>query len=206
MSDTTRRAFMAATTTLAALSVPASALAAPRHDPGLLSCIEAHRRIDQIVDAWSETIFDPAYAAYKAARDAVPHYITKASWESKGGRVRHMTTADETDTNIVMPLRDGGSDYASDDFGRCCAELRQALNERNARLQRITDEWLATGLNERSDRLGDEWFAAMVAVRDYPVRTLPDLLLKVEKLQECEDNIYDLEGVLADLKRIEGKA
>jgi hypothetical protein len=189
MVDTSRRAFIAATTSLAALSAPASALSAPLHDPGFLRCIEAHRRIERITTEWTAAVYDPAFAVYKAEKDAVPHYTTKASWRSQGGRIRHMTTSDESDTNIVMTLRDGGSDYASDDFGRCCAELRQALDDRNATLQRVTNEWLATRLNERSDWLGDEWFNAMVAVRDYPVRTLPDLILKVEKLQECEDDI-----------------
>lgn len=206
MTKTTRRAFIAASTSLAALSPPALASAAPRHDPGLLRCIDAHTRASNITQAWHETVYEPAYAAHKAAKAAIPHYTTEATWESRSGRVRHMTTADETDANIVMTIRNGGSDYANDDFGRCCAELRQALDDRNAKLKQITADWIATGLNERSNRLGDEWFEAMVAVRDYPVRTIPDLILKVEKLRECEDEIYDLELMHADLQRIEGRA
>lgn len=206
MTNTTRRAFIAATTSLAALSVPALASAAPRHDPGLLRCIDAHTRASNIAQAWHETVYEPAYAAHKAAKAAIPHHTTEATWESRSGRVRHMTTADETDTNIAMTLRDGGSDYSADDFGRCCAELRQALDDRNAKLAQLDAEWTASGLGERSDRLGDEWYNAMVAVRDYPVRTLPDLILKLEKLRECEDDIYDLEAMHDDLKRIEGRA
>lgn len=206
MAETTRRAFIAATTSLAALSVPALASSAPRHDPGLLRCIDAHTRASNIAQAWHETVYEPAYTAYNSAKEAIPHYTTRFSWVSSGGGVHHMTTAIQTDADVVMTLRHGGYDYANDDFGRCCAELRQALDDRNTKLAQLDAEWAASGLGERSDRLGDEWLVAMVAVRDYPVRTLSDLILKVEKLRECEDEIYDLEAMHDDLKRIEGRA
>jgi hypothetical protein len=206
MTDTTRRAFIAATTSLAALSAPALALSAPRHDPGLVRCIGAHRRASQIVEGWHETVFNPARTSHLQARADVPHYTTEASYESNGGGRLHMST--DTGTHVAIAtsiLRDGEHDK-DDDFLRCCKELRQALDQRNARLQQIDDDWQDTKLSERSNRLCDKRFELFSAVCAYPVRTVADLVLKLETMQEHDGDDQPIDNLLADLKRIEGRA
>jgi hypothetical protein len=205
MTETTRRAFIAATTTLAALATPALATA-PRHDPALVRRIANYHRARQIVDAWHATVFDPAAEAFQAALAAVPHYTTVASYESKGrGRI-HMTTASASLVGIATSIIRDGEHKKRDDFWNCCQELCQAVKDREAKLQQIRDDWAATGLSARSDRLGDKCFDLYGEIHVYPARTLADMALKFEAIQQHDGEGYPPELVLADLKRIEGRA
>jgi hypothetical protein len=154
MTDTTRRAFIAATTTIAAMASPALATAAPLHDPVLVRHIAAYQRACRIVDGWHAAVFDPAADAFQAALAAVP----------------------------------------------------QDAEDREATLQQIRDDWMATGLSKRSDRLGGKCFDLYGEVYAYPARTLPDMILKFEAIQKHDGEGYPPEMILADLKRIEGRA
>lgn len=206
MTDTTRRAFIAATTSLAALSAPALASATPRHDPALVRRIAAYQRACEIVDGWHATVFNPASEAFQAALAAVPHHTTVASYESNRGGRHYMTTASASQVGIARSILRDGEHKRRDDFWRCCEELRQAANDREAKLQQIRDDWAATGLSERSNRLGDKCFDLYGEVYAHPARTLADMTLKFEAIQEHDGEGYPPELILADLKRIEGRA
>lgn len=206
MTETTRRAFIAATTSIAALSTPALALAAPLHDPALVRGITAYERGRRIVDNWHATVFDPAAEAFKAAIDAVPHHTTALSYLSNSGRTLHMTTANASNVAVARSIVRDGEHKKRDDFWHCCEELCQAADDREAKLQRVQDDWRATGLSDRSDRLADKCFDLYGEVYAYPARTLPDMILKFEAIQQHDGEGYPPELILADLKRIEGRA
>jgi hypothetical protein len=169
-------------------------------------CIDAHRRACQIVEAWHDTVFDPAAAAFREARSGVPHYTTASSYESNGGDIVRLTTANDMHVGLAMSFGRDARDHHEDDFARCRRELRNALDERNAKLQQLNDEWNATKLNERSDRLCDKRFEMFSAVCAYPVRTVADLALKLKTMQEHDEDEQPIGDLLADLRRIEGRA
>jgi hypothetical protein len=88
---TTRRALIAGTASLTALAIPSAAHApAPAHDAGLLRRIAAYRRTKAVSVGWHQTVYDPAYEAYRAAREAVPHHTTAASFENMLGKSVHL--------------------------------------------------------------------------------------------------------------------
>ncbi|WP_236555069.1 hypothetical protein [Novosphingobium sp. 9U] len=171
----------------------------------MLRVIAAYRRAKNVADAWHETVFDPASTAYQAARAAVPHYTTKASFENTFGKMVHMSTGCRTSEAVIVTSRRDHWTYQDDDFGRCCTELGEALDRRNAQLEQIDAEWLARGLNQQSDALGDKWFAAFSEVYAYPVRTVEDLTLKIETVRSVDEDPYDIDILVADLNRISGR-
>jgi hypothetical protein len=205
--DTTRRALIAGTASLTALAIPSAAHApAPAHDAGLLRRIAAFRRAKSISDGWHKTVYDPAAEAYKAARDAVPHHTTKASFENMYGKRMHLTTESTGAGRIVRTMQRDGETYGNDDFGACCKELEEALDAREAALGQIDSDWNAAGLCEHSNALCDHTFAALGEVYAYPVRTVADLTLKLETMREVDDDPIDVDDLLADLNRIAGRA
>lgn len=205
MTETTRRAFIAATTTsLAALSAPGAALAVPRHDPVLVRRAAAYERARQIVDRWHATIFDPAAEAFKDAIAAVPHHTTVSSYSSNSGGTLHMTTASPANVAVARSILRDGEHKKRDDFWHCCEELCQAADDREAKLQQIQDDWRATGLSDRSDWLTDKCFDLYGEIYAYPARTLPDMIMKFESIQQHDGEGYPPEMILADLKRFAG--
>lgn len=207
MIDTTRRALIAGTASLTALTIPSVAHApAPVHDARLLRRIAAYRRTKAVSDGWHKTVYDTASEAHDAARAAVPHHTTKTSFVNMLGKPVHLSTQSPGAARIIKTMQRDGEIYGSDDFGQCCAELANALDARQAELDRLDAAWIATGLNGRSDALTDQTFAAFGEVCAYPVRTLADLLLKLETIRAVDDDPIDVDDLLADLKRIAGRA
>jgi hypothetical protein len=178
------------------------------HDAGLLRCIAAHRRAQNISKAWHQTVYDPAYKAYQAALEAVPHHTTVASFQDDSGsvpRTLHMRTDRPIDVAVIEVMQEGRT-FGDDDFGLCCRELGKALAARNAQIEKIRRDWKATGFNKHSDHLGDLSYEKFEKILDYPVRTPADLILKLETIQKHDDDHYSLETILDDLKRIAGRA
>lgn len=207
MLDTTRRALIAGTASLTALSIPTVASAhAPAYDAGLLRRIAAYRSAKAMADNWHKTVFEPASDAFNAACKAVPHHTTAASFENMLGARVHLSTASEGAERIVRTMQRDGQTYGNDDYAECMKELQGALDKREAELARIKDEWSATGLVEHSDALGERNFDAFCAIYAYPVSTIADLTLKLETIREIDDEKMDLDDLLADLKRIAGRA
>lgn len=208
MPDTSRRALLtAAAVSPSALFLPALAdQGTAIHDPGLLRCIADYRRAKNVADTWEETVFAPAHQAYREAVDAIPHYQTKASYENVFGKRAHLSTESSASVLIADRYRKDANVYGNDEYATCCEELVRALDDRNAMLESLSEQWRASGLTDRSDALNEHWIEKAYAAIGYPVRTVADLLLKLDVARSLDDDTVSIEDLLCDLRRIDGRA
>ena len=193
----TRRALVKAT--------PAAVESATGSDPELARLIAAYKATRAECDAWHATVYNPAYEALEAAKNAVPHYTTKASYETKTGLTAHMATGHRTSEAVITTFRENGWKFANDDYGRCCAELASAMDERMAKLDAIQGEWDAVGLSKESDRQSDISWAAFMEIHNYPVQTIEDLIAKITFIHSIDSDPCEVEPLLEDLNRIAGR-
>jgi hypothetical protein len=209
--NTDRRAFLAAAPALAALTAGPALAASSAVDPDFAQCVAAYQRADRAYHVHYETRFSPVEQAFREAEKAVPHYVTKASMDVGEGQFIHFTTADRMHRRLA---EDFGGRFDDDDgfVGGCASELLKALNERDARIKALRRETGYDTVRTEQWELLDDMTDALRAVEAYPVTNIKDLLRKVELLKgEVErDDIagldIDADVLLADLRRIEGRA
>jgi len=134
---TDRRAFLAAAPALAVLTAGPAFAAAPNGDPASDECVEACVRSDAAIRAHYKARLGPAEKAFFAAREAVPHYTTKASVELAGERI-HFTTADPFHRSLAHNF--GPKEVGDGCFAGCAGELLGAVNEREAKIATLRHE------------------------------------------------------------------
>jgi hypothetical protein len=113
----------------------------------------------------------------------------------------HLTTEEHT----VKVARDFlEKPYDTDaEYVACLKELVSAADRRDAEIAHLRDEAGLEAIERRSDELFALSDAPYDAVVEFPVRTIGELLRKVEYLRKCEDALPD-DVLVADLQRIAG--
>lgn len=194
---TDRRAFLAAAPALAVLTAgPAIALASTG-DPGFERCLQAYREASARAEHFDRTVCQPANKRYDAECEQVRH-ITVDTFKSDSGAEIPWTTADPFMCGMAQ-------EFGPLNKGSAAAKLLDAINQREAALKEIGDRHRIDALNGESDRLGALAGDALMAVEEYPVRSLGDLIRKME-LSDAEGYAdADLATLLADLRRIDGE-
>lgn len=170
-------------------------------DPGLAQCIARYEAAEAAAAHYHDHIYSPAYEGWRAATDKVPHYTTKATWEAWDGRHLHMSSDCPTTCAELATHRRRGA-FKDDDFGRCLAELDAGITQREARIASIREEWRIDSIRERSEQIDEQKFGPLGEVIEYPVKTVADLVTKMEFLQRVEAGDVDQEALLQDLRRI----
>lgn len=213
MTDTnialSRRAVTGALFALPAIAAPAAAAAIEPNgiSPGLAAALAAYREADAVEDHYNRTIYEPAAAALRKEVEAIPHYTTKGTF---GGYAtfHHLSTADRGLVSMARKILEDAADRHRDrGFFDVCEELIAADDQREAERQRLRAVYNIGPLEDESERLADIRFQAEVAVEKYPVRSIPDLVAKLEFIRETqgeEDAEVGFKDMLADLHRIAG--
>lgn len=198
---TNRRAFLAAAPALAVLTAgPAAALALPTGavavDPGLQHAIAAWREALHQNKHFSTTVVTPIRERWLALCEAIPHSVTRPLPDGTDG----ISTESEAHVGLARALLgervyDGSADNAY-------AELVRLADQRDAQ---VKDLRKSTGLDaalKRSDEMGDIAEAALTVVENYPVRSLADLITKLEISEGERFTEVPLDLLLDDLRRI----
>lgn len=202
-----RRALLASAPAAAVLAT-ASCTSAPALAAGrtsLTEAIEAYRHAVAGVDAFDDKVYTPALEAWQRAIAAIPYYTTASSYESHGAGRRHMTTAHVPDLAAAkMHEKLKGGEIG--EYRACAAELLEAVNRREAEAQRLRARYRIDELYEESNRLCTLSGDAFVDVETFPVTTLAELVRKIEFLEAGDHDPLSHQTLLADLRRIEGRA
>lgn len=200
-----RRSLLAAALTAPVVIAAPAVAAAPIGDSGLARCIAAYRAISKAAADYDDQVYDPAHKAWTAATDAVPHYTTVSTWEAWDGRQMHLSSNCRTTlTELAAQRRKGW--FANDDYGRCMAELADAVDRREAEIARIRSDARIDEIVAKCDENGDRKFEALGVVIECPVRTTADLIAKIEFLEAENEGVIDNAMLLADLRRIAANA
>lgn len=196
----------AAAAVVATIALPATEAAALEISPDLAAVIARYQQAAVVSDTWHGEVFDPADDAYREALKAIPHHTTRSTWVTKDGHHRPLSTTAKVDVEIVEDYRRQGWTFSDTDFGRCLAELADAIDNREVRRQRLSIKHRMKELVEESNRLTGARWDALAEVQQFPVRTAFDLLTKLELAStEADDDELSAELVIGDLKRIVGR-
>lgn len=223
----TRREVLAATIAAPILAVPTAAQASVGlvcqptiPGPEWNAALARLRAAEAAVSAYYATVFDPAYEAEKrqeemvqALVDAVPHYTTKATFETTGkgiipltsARRDHVSLAKEFVANPEGIMSEG---EALNDWRRAARELNDAVDRRDAEIAKIKADNplrpVPQSIRDGLDQVEQASYEAFSAVVDFPAATVADLRAKIEY---CKSADCDLEHdqMLADLARVFGE-
>ena len=98
------------------------------------------------------------------------------------------------------------SSLYSAEYGAACTELRKRLKEREAKKDRVTARYNIDALVVESDRLGEVRDLAFEAIERFPVATISDLIAKAQMVANETEGTFNIDILLADLRRIGGEA
>jgi len=171
--------------------------------------IAAYRRIDEQFDRYMRDVTAPASEAYEAAVAAIPHHRTVNSFVNIEGTATHLST--ESDASVATARRAlGGVIYIESnpdaDYWATVRELVDAADRRKAEAQRIHHELNIDTVREQEDALGDQHYAALDAVMKTPARSMADLMTKLEFVEETDRWEAVSDDILADVRRLSGRA
>jgi hypothetical protein len=194
---TDRRAFLAAAPALAVLTAGPALAAIPAGDPGFEECLRTYREACRQQQIYDETVYYPVRDHYVARREAFPHSVTKRFLP---GRTEGLSTADESVVRMARSLAEGkvfegGPDNASQ-------ELLRLADQRDAQIDALKHETGFHAAAEHAGKLLDNAGAALTAVEEYPVRSLGDLIRKLEVSEQEGFDEVSFDVLLADLRRI----
>jgi hypothetical protein len=171
--NTDCRAFLAAAPALAALTAGPALAASSAVDPDFERCLRSYRVAAEEGTRFDRTISEPANKRFEAETAAVPHITTGRIFESETrGRVP-WTTADPIMCAIAQEMGPHSP-------GSIAAELLAAINRREAAIAEIRRRHRIDEINRESDRLGEVGGHALRAVENYSVRSMSDLIRKLE--------------------------
>ena len=203
--DLNRRAFIAGAS-VAAVGVTAPVLARQNvEETGFAQAISAFRAATEASSHFHEHVYKPAHEAKRQAVDAIPHFETSSVFEMGSGRSRPLTTAKEIDVRAAKGIaRDCRP--TDDPFNMACHELANAVEDRERQAEALDRQYRVSEYADRSDELGSVSAEALWAVEHYPITTIGDLIRKLEILKEQDIEEAQVETMLADLRRIAGRA
>lgn len=207
--DLTRRSLLAAMPVAAAATALPTLAGASPPDSGLEQAIAAYERIQAESDRFHANTHDPAYEAYQARSAAIPHVRTTHQFVMAGtGQVVQPSTSDKSTVRMARSIIADIPATRRSDLIDTCRELVKLADDRDAQEGRIAKELDIEKLARRSDSYSEKKCAALCAVEDYPVATLPAMLRKIEVLTKGWGGDPDIWGewTLADLRRIAGEA
>lgn len=197
--QTDRRAILMGAPALAAFSVATPLAAMPASDRGLQQAIAAYREASARCEHHHKTVYEPIYARWRAACDAVPHRTTKGKFILVSGE-RTISTEDEAAVAVCRRvLKDGISDS---EYRQRCAELVSLADEREAQIAAISRACRIAEELDRSEELGDAASEALAVVEEYPVRSFADLTAKLEIMDSLGFEEVPMGVLMADLRRI----
>jgi hypothetical protein len=202
----TRRGMLGA---IALAPIVAAVAAAPA------SCSAEASSIMDLIAAYhrAEAAIQPASAAHQAALDAfakaraaIPHYTTRAGYQSQGKGFMHMTTADphQPGTARSMLAIWAEKDWEDDAYVATCRELVEADDRRLAEFARLRKACGVEAACADEERLAAAGGDALWAVYDFPVTTREGLLLKLDFVDEHGELHSASESLIADLRRVLG--
>lgn len=211
---TSRRDAMRSLAILPALiAMPATVSAAPMlvcaptaPSAELVALIDAYHHAVAASDRHHFEVYTPAHQGWTKAVEAIPHCQTVATY-SYLGEPRRMSTANPSDVSAAKCAASAkpGSLYSAD-YEAACAELRKRLKEREAKKDRVTARYNIDALVVESDRLGEVRDLAFEAIERFPVATISDLIAKAQMVANETEGTFNIDILLADLRRIGGEA
>lgn len=171
--------------------------------PTIDAAIAAWREAEAEASAFDSAVFDPVQLEWRRRCEAVPHYTTTRSYHSNGCELQRLST--ESSGSVAMARRILADPPKSDpEFVECLRELTDADDRRIAEQQRLKEELNVDELKAQCIALWDAAGEALRAVESYPVRTLAELIRKVEMIEETGGE-HATDALLADLRRIAGE-
>lgn len=188
------------------------AAAAPAIDPELAKRIDEHQEALRAATHYHDTVYLPALEAFYAKRDAglaeVPHHRTERSFDNMFGQRIHLTT--ESGPSVLMArkiLADRTIANAPDEYYDCLAELVEAADRRDAAVAKIVEaDPNVDAMARKSDDMANLSYDFVQAVAEYPVRTIADLVAKLEYVREILGDEIAISEILSDLRRIASAA
>jgi len=182
-----------------------AAMISPDVSARLTAYHEAERKLIQ----YSREVATPASEACELAVSAIPHHRTASSFLNAGGTRVHLSTENEASVATARRALKGVVYIESNpdaDYWATVRELVEADDERKAKRDRLRARYSVDAIEAREEELGDRCSDALVAFMETPARTIHDVLLKAE-LTEQEDG-WEAAGkhILADVRRLAGRA
>lgn len=210
--STSRRDVMRALAIVpAVIAAPAAAAAMCGRSPSLPSraitdAIAAYHKAAAYENEWHDRAYAPVWKACKAEGEAIPHLQTKTRHEAGGKLIQWSTDnlANQTEARMCRKVIGEGHRLAGS-YRQLVEEFEEKMEWRAAEQRRIEQRHGMDALDAEQERITDLSYAAMKAVDDFPVTTLADLMAKTEFGKETDGQI-DHEALLADLRRIAGRA
>lgn len=171
---------------------------------GMAAAIKAYREASARCDKFSTDVYGPAWEAWRAEVDAIPHFTTKASFKG-WATFDHLTTADRGMVAMAKKIVETAKPGHFRDYELAAAELVEAEGRREAQSKQLSRRYNVSALAEEDDRLGDIRDDLLTEIEEFPVATIADLIAKVEIIEETQGQIEPVD-LLADLRRIAGEA
>lgn len=171
----------------------------------LAALIQAAREAQRVASEYHQRICQPAYEAFEADRDDIPHYVTTATVRGSDGLVSQLSTANDHQVRLarsaifMAPPGDGPSGAKIDP--PAYRELAEAVNRREAAFEELRQLYNIRAQNNRGDELLERSVDALKAIEEYPAASLDDLIAKLSEIEESSGE-WSLERILTDLWRI----
>lgn len=163
-------------------------------------------------DHYQEAVYDPAYAAWKAAAEALPHHTTAASFTNFNGDVTRFTTDSSSNVATARSMcrtRPVWLSFAENaDYRATCEEVVDAADRREEEATALQDRFGIPARWDELDRLCDAAGDALEAVAHFHSLTIHDVDLKLAALEERGglDETSWMLAVRADVRRLAGEA
>ena len=176
-------------------------------DRGLTAAIVAFRQASKDLARHDQDVCRPAREAYDAACESIPPQ-TVSSYKNVLNEGYTPTTADPSIVAIARRFVMNGRSISDPQYSEAMIALAKAADERDAERGLLFREFRIGELVDESDRLSHIQGDKLDVAIEYPVTTTADMLTKVELIREVDayDTEYLLPILIADLKRIEGRA
>ncbi|WP_017182105.1 hypothetical protein [Sphingobium xenophagum] len=197
----------------AMIAMPAVASAAPMlvctstaPSAELVALIDAYHHASAASDRHHFEVYEPAHKAWKEAIEAIPHCKTVATYTYLGEPQR-MSTANPSHVSAAKFAASSkpGSLYSAE-YETACAELLKRMKQRDAKRAKITARYDVIALAAESDRLAEVRDHAIDAVERFPAATISDVIAKAQMVADETDGTFNIDILLADLRRIAGEA
>lgn len=200
-----RRAVTRALFTSPILALPDGANAAVpcSVSPDMASAISAYREAEAVEAQFSDEVYMPAWKAWQAEVERIPHRTTKTSmngWAS----FDHLSTADRGMVKMARAIMKDAKPGSLWDYEVACAELIEAEGRRQAESNRLAAQYNIKALRAEDERLGRIRDDLLEAIETFPVMSAADLIAKIEIINETRGQIEPVD-LLVDLRRISGR-
>ncbi len=206
-SNPSRRAVIgtiAAAPAAAVSAMPGAALASPATAGAFQAALARYRHAKAASTEYEHSCWEPAFAKYEQARAAIPH--AELGYDDGTREMRIYSTASRTDVAIAQAILKDTATWAREAPGyvQFCGAFDHAVQQREAKMRLLYDEYGLNQVGERLDTLEGEVYASLKALIECPAGSVRQIGEKME-VMEAEGHFgveESRELLAADVRRI----